>query len=326
MENSYSDSDKYDDLINILEDFLGNHKNRYSTKGQITFNCPQCADEKGLETDGKGNLEVNYKMGKFNCWSCGETSGMRGSLSYLINRCGGKESLAKFLALKIVYEQDSQYGDATYTRAAKGVQLPVEYNTLIDVPKLGVNKAFFNYLTARGITDEIIKKFKIGYSIMGTYANRVILPSFDEDGDINYFVTRAIGKASKYKYLNCDVKKQTIIFNEHLINWKKTVIIVEGPFDHIVIPNSIPLLGKEMGDLLFGALYLNAEADIIVILDDEAWEYTKKIYNKLDGGRLRGRVSAVKMPINIDVSKFHETYGQAALFNYIKENRIKLID
>ena len=35
-------------VVEILEDFLGNHKKHYQDKGQISFDCPECAMEKGM--------------------------------------------------------------------------------------------------------------------------------------------------------------------------------------------------------------------------------------------------------------------------------------
>ena len=72
-------------IIEILEDFLGNHKKHYEAKGQISFDCPECAMEKGLmEGDGKGNLEVNYDSGVYKCWACSETNGTHGTVRKLI--------------------------------------------------------------------------------------------------------------------------------------------------------------------------------------------------------------------------------------------------
>jgi hypothetical protein len=42
-------------VVEILEDFLGNHKKHYEAKGQISFDCPECAMEKGL-MDGDGKV------------------------------------------------------------------------------------------------------------------------------------------------------------------------------------------------------------------------------------------------------------------------------
>ena len=49
-------------IVEILEGILGEPKNHYENKGQISFDCPVCSHEiKGLDKgDGKGNLEINY--------------------------------------------------------------------------------------------------------------------------------------------------------------------------------------------------------------------------------------------------------------------------
>ena len=62
-------------IVDLLKDTLGNVKNHYENKGQISFDCPVCSyDIKGLDTlDGKGNLEVNYIRGVYKCWACSET-------------------------------------------------------------------------------------------------------------------------------------------------------------------------------------------------------------------------------------------------------------
>ena len=51
------------ELINLLEEFLGEPRKHYESKGEIHFDCPNCSYEKGVEYDGKGNLEINYQMG-----------------------------------------------------------------------------------------------------------------------------------------------------------------------------------------------------------------------------------------------------------------------
>ena len=64
-------------LVELLTDVLGKPKQHYESKYQITFNCPRCAEEKGLDNgDGKGNFEVNYRKHVYHCWACGETYGI----------------------------------------------------------------------------------------------------------------------------------------------------------------------------------------------------------------------------------------------------------
>ena len=55
-------------------------------------------------------------------------------------------------------------------------------------------------------------------------------------GDVNYYSGRSYDKFNKLKYKNPDVSKSDIIFNEGLINWDSNVYLVEGVFDHIVVP------------------------------------------------------------------------------------------
>lgn len=320
------ESDKHAVLIDILENFLGVYKNRYANKGQITFNCPQCAAEKGIESDGKGNLEINYRKGQYNCWSCGEHSNMRGSLVKLFKAWGGADNLTSFYNLKLQYNYENDLGELITIKSSEKLQLPVEYNSLKNAPNLGLNRPFLNYLIERRITPELIEKFNIGCCYTGKYKNRIILPSYDEDGDLNYFVTRSVLENGKYKYLNCDVEKKTIIFNERFIDWEKTIFIVEGPFDHIVTPNSIPLLGKQLSDLLFSKIYNNAESGVGIMLDPDAMARAIAIYNKLDGGRLMGKIRLINMPVEYDVSKYNELFGSESLFNYIKGNTKKIID
>ena len=66
-----------------------------------------------------------------------------------------------------------------------------------------------------------------------------------ENGKLNYWTGRDfLGYDKRQKYFTPQVERKDIIFNEEKIQWDADVTLVEGPFDHIVVPNSIPLLGK----------------------------------------------------------------------------------
>ena len=79
-------------VIDLLVNMLGEPHAHYDNKAQISFDCPVCASEKGLENgDGKGNLEINYIRGVYKCWACGETYGTQGPLGRLIDQFGTKQ-------------------------------------------------------------------------------------------------------------------------------------------------------------------------------------------------------------------------------------------
>lgn len=292
---------EYELIVEILIDVLGEYKYHNTRSGQIAFSCPVCSYEiKGLDhLDGKGNLEVNYFQGVYKCWSCSESHDTHGGLHKLIKKYGTHKQLKSFELL--MPEDEFEPEKKTYNK----VRLPKEYISFTDVSgglKLTHHyKRAYNYLKDRHISDEMIKKFSIGFCYEGKYANRIIIPSYDIDGILNYFVARSYESKPYRKYDNPEAEKQIIIFNEYLIDWNKPISIVEGPFDHIFVDNSIPMLGKKMSDLLFDKLYNNAQK-IIIILDGDAWTDAEKLYYKLNGGKLFGKIWVTKLPEDKDIA------------------------
>lgn len=306
--------EKIDNLIDLLEETLGEPANHYSSKAQISFDCPNCSAMKGVEHDHKGNLEVNYELGVYKCWACGETDDTKGFLYKLFKEYATKETLLKFIKLGLVFGDSEYYQNVRELVPKEKVVLPKEYIPLAGKQGLKTYSSPFSYLYSRGITDDDIEKYKLGYAFEGLYQYRIIIPSYDKDGELNYFITRAISpKVKRFKYLNAEEDKTNIIFNEHLIDWTKPVILVEGAFDHIPVGNSIPLLGKKMYDKLFKLIYENAQHYVIIILDPDAWEDAKKIYYKLDGGRLYKKILITQPPGDYDLSLYNQKFGKEAI-------------
>lgn len=292
---------EYDPVIDILEDILGEPRAHYDHKYQMSFDCPVCSyDIKELdEGDGKGNFEVNYKQEVYKCWSCGETHDTHGSIFKLIKKFGTKNQLKKYILLRPEYDEEG------LKRTYETVKLPKEFISFKECSdgfKLTHHyKYAYNYLKSRNVTDEIINRYNIGFCYEGEYHDRIIIPSYNEDGQLNYFTARSYESKPKLKYKNPEAQKEIIIFNERLINWNKPVYIVEGPFDSIFVPNSIPLLGKVMSDVLFNKLYEKA-VKVIVLLDGDAYDNGVKIYEKLNGGKLFTRVWIIKLDSDKDIA------------------------
>ena len=164
-----------------------------------------------------------------------------------------------------------------------------------------VRRQAYNYLKNRGITDEIIKKYNIGFCDRGSHTGRIVVPSYDGDGELNYYVARSWDTKSKFKYKNPEAEKDKIIFNERLIDWDKDIYLVEGVFDGFFLDNSIPMLGKHMSEILFEKIYTKAKGDIIIALDGDAWDNAIKLYRELNGGELYERIKIVHLPMDQDV-------------------------
>lgn len=291
----------YTPVFEILEDIFGDYKNHNDYKCQVSFDCPVCSYEiKGLDRgDGKGNLEINYKYGVYKCWSCAESNDTHGSLYKLIKKYGTPKHLKKYELLR---PEDTEEG---LKRTYKTVKLPKEFisfsNASFGLKLTPSYKQAYNYIKSRNITELMLQIYNIGFCPTGLYENRIIIPSYDENKTLNYFIARSYLTKTKFKYKNPEAQKEIIIFNEHLIDWEKPIYIVEGAFDSIFIPNSIPMLGKFMSDYLFKKLYDKAKK-IIIVLDPDAWSDAEKLYHKINCGKLMGKVWIVKLEGNKDIA------------------------
>jgi len=306
----------YTPVFEILEDIFGDYKNHNDYRCQVSFDCPVCSyDIKNLERgDGKGNLEVNYRYGVYKCWVCAETHETHGSIFKLIKKYGTPKQLKKYELLRPDDTEDST------KRVYKQVRLPKEFIPFKDA-SMGLKltpqyKQALAYIKKRNITDLMLQIYNIGFCYNGLYENRIIIPSYDEEKRLNYFVARSYLSKTKLKYKNPEAQKEIIIFNENLINWDETIYIVEGAFDSIFIPNAIPMLGKFMSDHLFKKLYENAKK-IVIVLDPDAWDDAERLYHRVNCGKLMGKVWIVKLEGDKDI---------ADLKGDLSEYKIKQID
>jgi DNA primase len=279
-------------LLELIEDVLDKPKKVYDSKHQYGYDCPNCMDIKGLDKgDGKGNLEINLNKFVYHCWGCGTS----GPLGRLFDDYGTKKQKKVYNLIK---PEELKQQEAKKPK----LRLPEGYTTFEDSnPRFIPHIEAYRYLQSRGITDELIKKYKIGYTVSGDFAYRIIVPSFNKEGALNYFVARS-WVPKKMKYKNPTAEKDQIIFNEGLIDWDKDIHICEGAFDAFFLDNSIVMLGKKMSDLLFSTIYEKANGNIIICLDEDAFQDGLKLYHTLNGGRLYNKIKIIKPPKDMDVA------------------------
>ena len=283
-------------LVDLLITMFGEPKSVNESSGQMSVDCPVCSyDIKGLsKTDGKGNLEINYFKHVYKCWACGEIYGTHGPLGKLFDGYASKQQKKIY---DLVKPEEFKKEDIKRPK----LRLPEGFTKFKDSnPRFIPHIEAYKYLQSRGITDEMIEKYQIGYTVSGSFSYRIIIPSFNKEGVLNYFVGRSwVPKKNKYK--NPEVPKDEIIFNESLVDWTKDVYLVEGAFDSFFLPNSIVMLGKKMSKLLFNELYEKSQENIIICTDGDAWDDGLKLYHELNGGRLYNKVKIVKLPKDKDI-------------------------
>lgn len=251
-------------LLFLVESVLG--KGQSTSKGNYAFKCPFC-------THHKNKMEISLRTTEkhenfWHCWVCGAK---------------GKTLLALFKKIKAPASKIDELNilvvpNKTYKTKEQGIlELPKEFISFDDHEKFITDrvaqiesKHAFRFLRQRGITADDIIKYGIGFCKEGPYAERVIIPSFDELGRINYFIARSY-KESERKYKNPPVAAKDAIGFELYINWDAPIILVEGIFDALTIKrNVIPLFGKVLHDKLMKKLVESSVNRIYIALDNDA--------------------------------------------------------
>ena len=328
-----------DKIYNILASFLGEAKNGFDGKNmQLQFPCPRCVENKGEREANKFNLECNIMLQRFNCWSCSNDgdSEMHGSIIKLIKLYGNEQLLKDYKEAVHSFRESSMYklnfSEDDFNIDTKSIEiddlrLPKTYKPLIKDKY--VPKPVSAYLNSRGIGWNIIEKFNMGYTefikddFMPSY--RVYIPSYDKYGDLNYWTGRDyLDRKGVVKYYNPKLERKNTIFNEEKIQWDADITLVEGPFDHIVVPNSIPLLGKVLNKdfklywELLEKIPKNSNTCINVFLDGDAFDSVKSIYKELNHGDLYNRIRYVPVNKELDPSKIYELYGYKGIVECLK--------
>lgn len=308
-------------IVQIIKNFLGNPNNESDSlnKKQWQFNCPgpSCRHDSG-----KFNLEYNSEKKAFKCWKC-EPS-YSGYIHKLVKDYGSRDDLHR---LNLIYPQeDFKNFKEKEVRPKKlheliTCKLPEGYFPLGRTRNTLLYNLAWDYLVKeRKVSPSIIDKYQIGYTESGPRKHRIIIPSFNSLGHINYYEARSYMKGPKVipyiKPSSEEVHKNDIIFNEYFINWNLPVFLVEGAFDMFRIPNSIALLGKEISQLLIDLLVKN-KCKVIVCLDDDAISKsieTYKILSSLGLDVFFIDLSEQKK----DISKIYEDHGKDGIAKVLK--------
>jgi hypothetical protein len=299
-------------LVELVDSVLGAGSN--TSKGNRAYCCPFCKETNSL----KKKLEINFtknieNTNKWGCWVCNS----RGKkITTLFKQLNVHKS--KLEELRSITKDKNITINATVD-SSQIISLPLNYKPLFNDSSL-LGKKAINYLKNRNITLDDIKKYNIGYCDYGEYQNCIIIPSYDKNGELNYFTARNFDKNSFRKYKNPTISRDIIPF-EFYINWKYPIILCEGFFDAITIKrNAIPLLGKTVSNKLMKRLSKNDIRQIYIVLDKDALKQTLQLgeYFLNQGKEIYIIKMTDKDPNDMGYSKFHE--------NLMNVNPLRLTD
>ena len=258
---------KEDLLKQLLESILGPSK---SARGgdEAVFHCPSCKHH-------KKKLTVNLSTQKFQCWVC-DFKGHR-AFKLLKNVDASPKIFDDLKTLDLEYNFKKRNQSKQNPNL---LQLPEGITPILSSSAV-LSKHALHYLKGRGITEQDIVKYNIQYSEIGDLKNMVVIPSYDNNGSINYYVGRSFDKNAYIKHKLAPATKDIIGFDLY-INWDLPIILCEGAFDAMAIKrNAIPLFGKKISSTLMKKILTSNCKKVYLALDNDALkdalEHAKKL-------------------------------------------------
>ncbi len=260
--------------LSILHNILGRS---FKSNEEHLFACPYCGHH-------KNKFSVNVEKNVYKCWIC-DARGK--NLFRVIRRFGSfsqqekwkelsghREDLGEFdrlFEVEVVVEQREQVLDP-----------PPRTSSLTSPHTNKSHVRAWKYLSERGIDKYDILRWKMGYTTEGPFKNRIIIPSFNCQGDLTYFIARTFSDDYR-RYMNPPVSRN-IVFNELYVDFDEEVTIVEGVFDAIKAYNAVPILGSTIRETsrLFRKI-VNNDTPVLMALDPDAEkksEFIKKLFLK----------------------------------------------
>jgi hypothetical protein len=248
-------------LLQLLESVLGKGK---STSGNnIAFFSPFVSHYKP-----KLEIDIETNSNGENPWHCWISDKKGRSIASLFKQLNLPKE--RFEQLQKVLDSAKYKSFQSVKERTVTLQLPADYKPLWIKKNTPDFKNAIHYLKMRDISIFDIIKYRIGYSESGEYAGKIIIPSYDSEGQLNYFVTRAFYKADSQKHKNPKVSKDIIGF-DLTINWSQPIVLCEGAFDAIAVKrNAIPLFGKIIQPTLQKKIIQERVRDIYLCLDADA--------------------------------------------------------
>lgn len=238
----------------------------------IAVACPnkKCASlKKGMK-----KLSIRLDTDQSHCWVCGLKThdSLVPILRLVTSTSEVQEYLRKYAVSSTSRRKALLSGDANEDPC---IMLPQGFRplALLQDSREPYAKLALNYLKGRGLTGRDLWYYKIGITTdVPKLHRRVIFPSFDQEGHLNFYTARSVDRGIRQKYWVPSSDRVGVIFNECNIDWKRELTVVEGPFDLTKCDdNATCLLGSGLSEdyHLFWRIVEN-NTPVLLALDSDA--------------------------------------------------------
>lgn len=265
-------------------------------------------------------MYVNLRKEKWICFRCGA----KGSLKYLLEKLGISEDVDN----RQLASMEEFSGLIAGLQSVSMVRTPTSKKVKLEYPcetkEITKGTDAYSYLkVVRKYTDQQISilteeyRMVTGYHVMD---NRIFMPTFDEDGDMVYWIARScLNRDSKLpKYVNpentSEVRKSAVFNLYKAASHNLPIIVCEGVFSAIACgKTAVALFGKTATPDQISNLCHVKVNDFIICLDGDA---TGEAYNLAASIYGYGKsVSVVLLPYGEDP----DTIDKATLFELLAD-------
>jgi len=294
-------------------------------KNSLNFDV-KCPIEtcKSHKDSNKKKLSIHTPDFMCHCWTCGYSSR---SIATLLWKYASREKLQEF---KNSFATVKDTVDPN-VQASRIVSLPQNFKLLVTCS----SRDFFanaarRYVTSRGLTEDDMWYYKLGISDAQEWDRRVIMPSFDSNGKLNYYAGRAISEKFKPSYMYPDIQRTSLVFNELNVDWTKRLVLCEGPFDLVkCTDNAVPMLGSRLNEKydLFNKIVIN-RTPVAIAMDADTWatkmQQVIKKFREYDVDTLVVDTRAFKDPGSMSKSEFRDALKAAKPLDWYESFTTKL--
>lgn len=257
------------ELKTTLDRFFGESGLILHKPGEVKYHCPYCHHH-------KHKLQVNLdtyntdSFGRFKCWVC-KKSGNLITLYKLFNATKNQFITLRSIMSNVNTKYSKTIGNDGHRGRKQVLRLPSKFKSLLTASPYPEYKHAVNYSKKRGLKLNDILRYNIGYIEEGEYSGMLIIPSYDEKGELNFFTGRSFFSSVKFNKHKNPSWSKNIIANELFINWSEPITIVEGPLDAVAVKrNAIPLYGKNISNKLKIKILEEEVKCIYIALDSDA--------------------------------------------------------
>jgi len=261
-------------ILDIRADFITSMFGSGIRAGRsYAVTCPKCCGDEHRKR--KKKLSIRLDSGMHHCWICG----LKGKTLLYTVRKFHPSRLEEYG--RIFDEKDYQIHLGEHDEQEIVLSLPEGFVPLVSVYKSHDPdiRDVVRYLERRGLNLGDFFRWRLGTCVGGKFCRRVIMPSFDSEGELNYYTARSIDSDGAKKYVNSKVKRKDVIFNELNVKWSEPLVLVEGPFDLTKCGwNAVAMLGSFLDEsyILFRKI-VTSKTDVILVLDQDAGQKMIKI-------------------------------------------------